>query len=546
MNPPNVAIVLERLSNINAVQVSIFFQQRQRKEPKISLSSERLLCSYFFEYNYKSHEDSAYIYNRRLVVILGEAFKPVSDNVEIKMLQMEDNCVFFRFELNSAIQKEDLDSLLKKNTGRENLRSEDVSLLCCRHCGMNLLTQATELSCDKLKKEDITNTDENSITSKVYTVSDVEHESSSTLHDHDCPIVNEHIHHHHGRVLKPHKGLQMKNAKENLKVFPLPSSHWLEYSDMWICTCCNSKFKQFEIGEITAISDCCLVGDTFLLLHRNNLVPLVDNLSNANGTTCLLLKNDKAVQQSCPTNLVVQMDTTWSSIFCGSCNKEIGLVQINRNSSGDHQELRGNDGLWSLYNFKLWKHRITTVPLDRPKENPFRYCGVESLVSADIFGLAQARKVYRYVIGRSSCESSSRNSSLMPRTSIKKAVDDSEAIVQILLINWDTIISSNLFSEEVEVSPRNSNSNEESILYYAQNLAFPVLKLMYRDGTELPKEQFKRELLKWEKEIESVEHLYYTKEDYDELLYALRNSTTMIPRSRQTFNGMKLGFLRRL
>jgi hypothetical protein len=40
---------------------------------------------------------------------------------------------------------------------------------------------------------------------------------------------------------------------------------------MWVCGCCNSKFLQFPLEEIRAREGTCFVGDTFFLLHKENL-----------------------------------------------------------------------------------------------------------------------------------------------------------------------------------------------------------------------------------------------------------------------------------
>eukprot|EP01117_Protostelium_nocturnum_P001321 TRINITY_DN11629_c0_g1_i1.p1 TRINITY_DN11629_c0_g1~~TRINITY_DN11629_c0_g1_i1.p1 ORF type:complete len:234 (-),score=52.20 TRINITY_DN11629_c0_g1_i1:29-730(-) len=165
-----------------------------------------------------------------------------------------------------------------------------------------------------------------------------------------------------------------KNGDEQIikRVLSMPSPYWLEMSDMWICGCCNSSFDQFPIGEVSAIPSACLVGDNYLMLHRNDID--LNSIHLNDRKTIILLAGTR-------------FETLWAAVECSSCGVQIGIAQT---------EEPEKTPLQNSTSFRFYKHLLSNnINLE---ENIFKHNNAETVVAADIFSSCQAHKVYRFFI----------------------------------------------------------------------------------------------------------------------------------------------------
>lgn len=154
------------------------------------------------------------------------------------------------------------------------------------------------------------------------------------------------------------------------KVMSLPSSHWLELSDMWLCLCCAGASKHthdhkhkslpFPQQEIQAKTNCCLVGDTFILLHK----------SNVQG---LKIAGDKNAAHEVSYGHKMDGDL-WTSVVCSSCNAPLGMVQTDGEKRVVDNAVKCME-VETLFNFKLFKHKLYSLQTSGCSmyDHPFRY-----------------------------------------------------------------------------------------------------------------------------------------------------------------------------
>jgi hypothetical protein len=156
-------------------------------------------------------------------------------------------------------------------------------------------------------------------------------------------------------------------SKDFTRILSLPSPYWLEFADLWICTCTHGapsedhdhshksskdKFKQFPLSEIQAKEKVCFIGNNFVMLHKNDL--------NANTF---------AIRKDAQGNSILKLPSVESpnynvsfSIECTGCNKPLGYLEPqNEGISRQNCELTvielAEDNLTAV---KLSKHFVTT------------------------------------------------------------------------------------------------------------------------------------------------------------------------------------------
>ena len=116
------------------------------------------------------------------------------------------------------------------------------------------------------------------------------------------------------------------------RILSLPSPYWLEFADLWICTCTHGtpdhdhshqhgsskdRFKQFPLSEIQAKEKICFIGNNFVMLHKNDM----------NSNSFSIRKDENG-------NSIVKLPTIESanynvafSIECTQCNKPLGYLE---------------------------------------------------------------------------------------------------------------------------------------------------------------------------------------------------------------------------
>eukprot|EP01111_Echinosteliopsis_oligospora_P016101 TRINITY_DN6570_c2_g1_i2.p1 TRINITY_DN6570_c2_g1~~TRINITY_DN6570_c2_g1_i2.p1 ORF type:complete len:345 (+),score=65.66 TRINITY_DN6570_c2_g1_i2:45-1079(+) len=223
------------------------------------------------------------------------------------------------------------------------LSVDDIKRLCCRACGQLLVKEHME--------------------------------------DDDDDTVATNNHHHKDR-LKIHKTKQSKNNNNNnnvnktkgiAKVLSLPSTYWVELADMWICGCCNNKFLQFPLEEIQARKTICYVGDTFILLHCDDIR---DDSIQRSSLSC----GAYGQVSGCETK------SDWLPISCANCQEEIGLLEAVESDQSKY------------FNYKIYKHKISTGLGGIDQFNKLKRYTVETLCALNLLATSQAHQCYKFHI----------------------------------------------------------------------------------------------------------------------------------------------------
>jgi len=204
------------------------------------------------------------------------------------------------------------------------------------------------------------------------------------------------------------------------KVLSMPSPYWLELSDLWICGCSNNSFQQFELGEIKSIQNTCLVGETFLLVHKNDV-----------HMDILQIKKDKLFH----TTTKKDHESLWAFVSCNRCLSTLGTCQVLQ--SEGFLELQGS--------LKLLKHKISSQEDFRSHQNLFKNNAVETLCAAEMLATSKTHQCFKFFI-------------LGQESGIVR--------LQILITNWNTSVNTNIFGN------------------HATQKMIPVLQVLYVDCTE--------------------------------------------------------------
>ncbi|ORY94885.1 HECT-like ubiquitin-conjugating enzyme-binding-domain-containing protein [Syncephalastrum racemosum] len=193
------------------------------------------------------------------------------------------------------------------------------------------------------------------------------------------------------RDLKDTKQIVCRACQQSLAEAPvfqskdLPSEHWYELVECWICHETKPEEHRARMQPIGARQDMILVGTTYLLLHPDNTKHLqVDEarLRNVNW--------DQGLQ------------TRWLPVHCQQCGADIGEGQYKRDENGTP----------ALLASKLYKYAVSI-----PSQTS---CPVfMDFLTHDLVSAAKAHATYRFLIqGRK----------------------DNKTYALMWLFNWDTNI----------------------------------------------------------------------------------------------------------
>lgn len=155
-----------------------------------------------------------------------------------------------------------------------------------------------------------------------------------------------------------------------VNVHELPSEHWLEMADLWVCGCCGEggtrgRFKHFALEEIKAKANVGLLSysGNYLMLHASYFPAML------------------------PLG-AVQKGMAWKPLLCCSCGTTLGMTD-----RVDGEEL--------VASYKLFFHCITSGSCVG-EANWFERFSVESKLAQMVYELAKSRHCFRicvYVTG---------------------------------------------------------------------------------------------------------------------------------------------------
>ncbi|CAH1764898.1 10330_t:CDS:2, partial [Entrophospora sp. SA101] len=206
----------------------------------------------------------------------------------------------------------------------------------------------------------------------------------------------------------------LDNEKENdeksvdgggfIKIMDMPSEHWLELVDCWMCH--QEDYKQAQLGEIIAKERFCLVGNTYFLLHptdiKKDLIKLVDCTKEIDWSKGLSKR--------------------WRPICCSRCLSPIGEgLYYNPNNLKD-EEISETLSIPTLMAVRFSKYMTTIEFINTGKELTRKQYPFASFVAFDLLESVKAHATYRFII---------------------KGIESSQLYLLVWVFDWDTKIITN-------------------------------------------------------------------------------------------------------
>jgi RNase P subunit RPR2 len=241
------------------------------------------------------------------------------------------------------------------------------------------------------------------------------------------------------------------------RVVDLPSDHWFEMMDCWLCVPSDiSRFEgQIGIGSMAAKINELLLGRTFIILHPDNI------LENS------YIQKNYEVKQT--------LVYIWKEILCKHCEQKIGFSLVNTSE---------NDKIVAI---KLHKYKITIDLFSNKKKEIVRFNSISFIECfvADLFEYANSRASYKFIIKN----------------------EKAEPMGLIWLLNWNVYITTNNFGSEnitskavkllfIDCINDNSpltnqwkNDTQIEVLEYEHQCCIELLNYLQQSQQAIPKEQ---------------------------------------------------------
>ncbi|CAG8496554.1 9367_t:CDS:2 [Ambispora leptoticha] len=344
------------------------------------------------------------------------------------------------------------------------------------------------------------------------------------------------------------------NSNAFIKVMDLPSEHWLELLDCWMCH--QEDYQQALLGDVIAKEKIAMVGNTYILVHPSDILkPALDLEDGMSAVDPVDTPGPKLTSELWLTGL----SRKWLKMCCSRCLASVGegLYTIAAEDLEDNNESStGCGSAPTLLAVKFNKY-MTVVELSAP-ENRAKIVthSFAPFVAANFLEAAKAHATYRFVI-------ESNTYDLHPHNKVQPYLLVDFLSVQIWLFSWDTKILTNALegddgdnttSWQNKFSPRVMMGQQgPGQVMWSDMKARDVLKILYIDCTIMRTEKEDRTstqsslIEQWEKD-KSVEHFTYREEICLEILLMLRLSTSSLPPSqRKAMDGQfSVGFLDRV
>ncbi|ORX47546.1 hypothetical protein BCR36DRAFT_355533 [Piromyces finnis] len=208
-----------------------------------------------------------------------------------------------------------------------------------------------------------------------------------------CSKCNQHL----NIFTKPSEGSdhQIKNFK---RIVDLPSDHWFEMMDCWLCVPSDiSRFEgQIGIGSLAAKNNEILIGRTFFILHPNNIIK-----------NSFIIKNYEVKQT---------LKYIWKEINCKQCEQNLGFALVNTSIDDEVVAIKLHK-----YKLNIDMHSSETNKVSRFDKINFVECFV-----IDLFEYANSHASFKFMVKN----------------------EKEELYGLIWLINWNIYISTNNFKDE--------------------------------------------------------------------------------------------------
>eukprot|EP01119_Soliformovum_irregulare_P007253 TRINITY_DN19651_c0_g1_i1.p1 TRINITY_DN19651_c0_g1~~TRINITY_DN19651_c0_g1_i1.p1 ORF type:complete len:420 (-),score=115.38 TRINITY_DN19651_c0_g1_i1:11-1270(-) len=342
---------------------------------------------------------------------------------------------------------------------------------------------------------------------------------SSTLKEEEFPL-NQFVRKEEIEMISCRKcSAPLSNKSKIEKTLSLPSTYWLELTDMWICGCCGPNFDHFPLKDIDNREGTILLGETFLLMHGKNLdlTALNMQLNRTEKTKNTVKKHSHPTERKpghqphhhheediqARYNVPIQCSKCGSHLGSAECDRDPSLISDASSDPCDDltakmEKLSTKD--LHFFNFKILKHRIAASSIKDPDRNAFSKFCAETVVASEIFAASQAHKKYRYLVQ----DENGKNRILL------------------LLTNWDGFL-------QMSTNPRNVDKER----------MVPIITVTYLECQEDASQ-----VEKW-REKYPLEELRFSSQDCDDLIDVLHRSNERQFPSLRMFQNMHRAYLRR-
>ncbi|KAJ8651618.1 hypothetical protein O0I10_012807 [Lichtheimia ornata] len=270
----------------------------------------------------------------------------------------------------------------------------------------------------------------------------------------------------------------------------LPSEHWYELVECWICHETKPEEHRARMQPISARPQTLLAGTTYLLIHP-------DDLKNDQQQVSVVMNEASTLS---PDKWTISRQ--WIPVQCKQCQSPLGEGQYDK----------AEDNTISLLGVKLYKYCISPIPMETTLPIFLDF------FTFDLLDAVKAHATYRFIIQ-----------------------DRENRKVQFLLwmFSWNTRIIYNKGFED-QVTKRSDKIHDKK-----------VMKVLYLDCTQ-SNEMVDDHMQAWKKD-KSADHLMYPASCCKLVLKSLQQSNQILPPYMRTINNpvMKLqhnfsvGFLER-
>ncbi|KAG9299506.1 hypothetical protein G9A89_020677 [Geosiphon pyriformis] len=288
-----------------------------------------------------------------------------------------------------------------------------------------------------------------------------------------------------------------------LKMMDLPSEHWLELIDCWMCH--QEDYQQVQLGEFITKENVGMVGNTYIFVHPKDV--LNDSLVLEDGSPDIDWEKG--------------LSRKWRPLSCSRCLGPVGegLYAL----EGNEKETTSScDPVLLVVKFSKYMTAMELGILGF--RSKIETHGFAPFVATEFLEAAKAHATYRFIIE----ERRSRKPYLL-----------------VGLFSWETKIMTNALdglSAWEKFSNHVANYNQ---IIPTKMTSKEVLKLLYIDCAENGSESAQRLLTQWQAD-KTVERFLYPEEVCLEILLVLRLSTNYLPPSKRIMNDFYVGFMDRI
>ncbi|KJE95390.1 hypothetical protein CAOG_05844 [Capsaspora owczarzaki ATCC 30864] len=346
-------------------------------------------------------------------------------------------------------------------------------------------------------------------------------------------------------------------------VHPLPSENWMELIDCWVCH--KEEYKQFQRGEIQATERMCLVGETYLLLHPEDIVAYALEYEGVSSTMhhqhrhAGATKHDSThhdhhhSEQSKSTTSTETPSPSVPAVAhqiarCPKCRAMLGRGVFHQKydpaTSTTTAVLRGV----RLFKYQLLLADAADQAARRAASNAFAHHTLETFLAQELLIRLLTSQTSKFVVnGLVSSDSGS---------------SPTQTFGLLWLFNWELSVLTDLAipSADTPTETRESDdpwieANKKPDSLNQKPGVQHIIRVMYKDASpaalaSLPDDASRKALLEearmWRQDA-NVDEMQLASETCLELMSMLRRSTLLFPESlRPGMGGMKCGFLQRI